>query len=92
MTETKSVWRCIDVRTDHDEKEGTDAITLAFKSDGHLYAVTVAARANVMASELVNALRAAAAQLINAAGGDMSSVGAQTLGEAAMDTGDQRAN
>jgi hypothetical protein len=92
VIETKTVWQCTGSEAHRDAALGLDTIILSFRSEGNTYTVSVSGRAETKAHELVGALRAAAATLINAAGGDMRELGAQTLEEAAMDTGDQRAS
>jgi hypothetical protein len=69
-----------------------DVIAVTVEGLGHEYAVCVSGHKKLSGDEIVYALRAAAAGLIRAAGGDLSAVGCETPEQSMFDTGDQRAS
>lgn len=73
-----------------DTEEDVDSITLSLRSNGEDHAVACTGPKGMKSDQFISAIRAAAAALIQANGGDITTVGAAQLG--LFDTGDQRAN
>jgi hypothetical protein len=88
--QTSTAWSVLDAKwVDHDPT--CDAITVTVQANGKTYAVACSGPKHMRSNEFISAMRAAVACLIQAAGGDMSVVGAGAVGDT-FDTGDQRAN
>lgn len=86
---TKTMWRITgSVWVDTDPE--LDVIALTVSGRGKEFAVTCAGPKGMEADEFITAIRAAAAGMLLAVGGDMSQVGAESVEESAFDTGDQR--
>ena len=88
-TRTSTVWAVtgadwIDTETD------TDSITVSLRTNGEYFAVACTGPKGMTSDRFINALRASTAALIQANGGDISTVGAAQLDM--FDTGDQRAS
>jgi len=75
-----------------DENPDCDVMAVTVSGRGHDYAVCVSGFKGMKVNDIVNAMRAATAGLIHAAGGDMSVVGCSSPDDnaALFDTGDQR--
>jgi len=93
MTNTvvKVVWHMTGVKW-VDEDPTCDVMAVTVNGRGQDYAVCVSGFKGMKVQDIVNAMRAATAGLIHAAGGDMSVVGCSSPDDNAelFDTGDQR--
>jgi hypothetical protein len=69
-----------------------DVMAVTVTGLGREYAVCVSGHKHLNANEIISALRAAAAGMIVACGGDLSVVGCSTTDDAKFDTGNQRAS
>jgi hypothetical protein len=86
---TRTVWSV--VGSDWIDTDPTcDVIAIQLRANGKEYAVVCSGPKGMDSNEFIPAVRAAAAAMIHAVGGDMSTVGAGTLDEAKFDTGTQR--
>jgi hypothetical protein len=88
---TSTVWRCIDAQW-VDTDPTCSVIALVLQSNGKEFCVVCSGPKGMKSNDFIPAVRAAAASMLAASGGDLSAVGASTLDEAKFDTGDQRAN
>jgi hypothetical protein len=79
---SRSLWRVIDCRwVDKEPDVDVIAVVVANGRTGDSYAVTCAGPKGMKSDQFIDAIRAATASLLRAAGGDMSSVGARPLDE-----------
>jgi len=88
---THTLWRALDAQW-VDSDPTCDVIALTMQSNGKEYAVVCSGPKGMRSPEFTSAIRAAAATLLAAAGGDMADVGASAANDPTFDTGDQRAN
>jgi hypothetical protein len=89
MTTTKSLWHVTGADYVSTDPE-VDVMVVTVAGLGTEYAVCVSGHKNMDSNEMVSALRAAAAALILASGGDPADVGCGTPDTDRFDTGDQR--
>ena len=75
-----------------DKDPEVDVIVVTVKGGGQEYVITCAGHKGMTPREFIDALRAATAVLIRAAGADTNVVGATSPDAAQFDTGDQRAS
>jgi hypothetical protein len=87
--QTSTLWRVTGSDWIDDEPD-VSTIALSLRANNEDYAVACTGPKGMKSDQFISALRAAAAALIGASGGDLSTVGAAQLG--LFDTGDQRAN
>jgi hypothetical protein len=88
--QTSTLWRVTGSDWMDDEPD-VSTIVLSLRANNADYAVACTGPKGMKSDQFISALRAAAAAaLIGASGGDLSTVGAAQLG--LFDTGDQRAN
>jgi hypothetical protein len=87
--QTSTIWRVTGYDWMDDEPD-VSTIVLSLRTNNEDYAVACTGLKGMKSDQFISALRAAAAALIGASGGDISTVGAAQLG--LFDTGDQRAN
>ena len=73
-----------------DNEKDVDSITVSLRANNEDYAVACTGPKGMMSDQFISALRAAAAALVVANGGDASIVGAEQID--LFNTGDQRAN
>jgi hypothetical protein len=88
-TQTNTLWRVTGSDWMDDEPD-VSTIALSLRANNADYAVACTGPKGMKSDQFISALRAAAAALTGASGGDLSTVGASQLG--LFDTGDQRAN
>lgn len=89
MTTSKSLWHVLGA--DYIDKDPeVDVMLVTVAGLGTEYAVCVSGHKKMNSSEMIQALRAAAAALIQASGGDMGDVGCSTPELSKFDTGNQR--
>lgn len=88
---TATLWRCLDAQWIDTDPE-CDVIALTMRADGKDFNVACAGPKGMRSTDFIPAVRAAAAALIAAVGGDLAMVGASTPTDNTFDTGDQRAN
>ena len=88
---TTTLWHTLSAQW-IDTDPACDCVALALQSAGKVYAVVCSGPKGMKSDEFIAAIRAAAATLINAAGGDMKDVGATFANDPTFDTGNQRAN
>jgi hypothetical protein len=88
---TTTVWRCLDAQW-VDGDPTCSVIALTMQSNGKEYAVVCSGPKGMKSNEFISAIRAAAASLIAAAGGDLKDTGCSAANDSTFDTGDQRAN
>lgn len=89
MTKTSTLWKIVSCDW-VDKDPDLDVIAISVKGPGGLYAVVCSGHKGMKSDEFITAIRAAAAGLIVAGGGDLSVVGAATLEDSKFDTGNQR--
>ena len=88
---THTVWRCLEAQW-VDDDPSCSVIALTMQMGGQEYAVVCSGPKGMRSPEFISAIRAAAAALLAAAGGDMKVVGGEPANDPMFDTGDQRAN
>jgi hypothetical protein len=86
---TATLWRVTGAKW-LDTDEEFDSISLLIRSNGEDYAVACTGPKGMKSDQFISAIRAAAAALIQANGGDITTVGAAHPD--LFDTGDQHAN
>jgi hypothetical protein len=90
MSRPDHVWRVLDAFWINDDPT-YDVIAISLQASGREYVVACSGPKGMNSNDFIPAVRAAAASLIRAVGGDMSVVNACDI-NAVFDTGDQRAN
>jgi hypothetical protein len=88
---THTLWRALDAQW-VDDDPSCSVIALTMQSNGKEYAVVCSGPKGMESNEFISAIRAAAASLIAAAGGDLKDTGCSAANDPKFDTGDQRAN